>query len=198
MRGWFQAAGTAARSLPGRLHPQRLARAAPLAALIAALACLGAVGAWHAPRLRAPAPVPIEDAVDTAPRPRPAPADYSRLATLRLFGAPAQARVAAADAPETADTTLQLKGTLHADGAGPARAILALSGAPDRVYAPGDELAGGAVLREVQRDRIVIERDGRLESVRLPKPGGAGTGPAQAGLPQPVSGDAEEIANQYS
>jgi len=52
------------------------------------------------------------------------------------------------------------------------------------VYAVGDNVPGGAKLHSVFNDRVVIERDGRLESLALPRQftGTQGTPPPAAAL----------------
>src|SRR5207302_2036845 len=45
------------------------------------------------------------------------------------------------------------------------------------VYAVGDSVPGGAKLHSVYSDRVLIDRDGRLESLTLPRQPNAGTAP---------------------
>lgn len=96
------------------------------------------------------------------------------LARLHLFGAPAPVskgttRLTAAEAPDTR-LRLILRGVVAATEAGMARAIIAEPGGEEKYYAVEDKLPGGAVLKEIAPDRVILEtRAGRLETLRLPK-----------------------------
>jgi general secretion pathway protein C len=86
---------------------------------------------------------------------------------------------ASANAPDT-QMNLTLKGVL-AGGAKISFAIIALgqNGAED-FYGIGDQVSG-AILREVHADRIILERNGRFETLRLPEEFGANTFTAETG-----------------
>src|SRR5204863_490785 len=64
-------------------------------------------------------------------------------------------------------------------------AILGQNAQTAKVYAVGDGVPGGAKLHSVYNDRVVIDRDGRLESLSLPRQMNAGNAPppSSAALP---------------
>ncbi|HSF77150.1 MAG TPA: type II secretion system protein N, partial [Steroidobacteraceae bacterium] len=91
-----------------------------------------------------------------------------------LFGTALQAGVDAASAPAT-NLRLVLAGTLAGADPGQGWAIIGDTAQNARVYATGTTLPGGARLKEVYADRAILERNGRLESLQLPRlAGGAG------------------------
>jgi len=107
----------------------------------------------------------------------------SSLQGLHLFGvaaAPAAAvKQGPIDAPETR-LNLTLKGALASDVPEEARAIIAAAGGEERTYAIGAEIPGGARLSEIYPDRVILERGGRYETLRLPRDASAlapGLGP---------------------
>ena len=92
--------------------------------------------------------------------------DAGRVANQHLFGQYAPQTVSA-DAP---DTTLAL--TLHGIVAGKhpqdSRALIVVNG-DEEPYAVGAQLPGGAQIRAIYPDRVMLDRDGRVEALRLPK-----------------------------
>ncbi|MGK2943070.1 MAG: type II secretion system protein N [Immundisolibacter sp.] len=131
--------------------------------LFAALLVPAGFGAWRAGR---PAPL---DASSVRPGPvavAPLDIDVGLIAGRHLFGAPATA--ASEQAPQSR-ANLVLGGIWHvADGKG-GYALIAETGARQRPYRPGDRLPGGAQLVEIHADRVLIRRDGRRESLLLPR-----------------------------
>lgn len=105
--------------------------------------------------------------------------DAGRVAERHLFGAAAVS--GAQDAP---DTTLAL--TLHGIVAGhsPAdsRALIVANG-DEEPYAVGASVPGGAVIRAIYPDRVLLESGGRVEALRLPKDDTAGGINAAANSP---------------
>ena len=93
-----------------------------------------------------------------------------------LFGTALQAGVDASSAPAT-NLRLILAGTLAGTDPGQGWAIIGDTAQNARVYATGTTLPGGARLKEVYADRAILERNGRLESLQLPRLAGA------AGMP---------------
>lgn len=114
--------------------------------------------------------------------------DIAGIVNAHLFGSAAvEATGDAASAPQT-NLRLILAGTLA--GADPTMgwAIIGESAQAARVYATGTTVAGGARLKEVYADRVILERGGRLESLSLPRLAGGGGGPAPMALqPSPVA-----------
>ena len=102
------------------------------------------------------------------------PVNTSRLhdvSEFHLFGnakqAPSEQKVI--DAPETR-LRLDLKGVFASSNASQALAIISSSKGKDKTYHIGDKIIGGALLHAVYADRVILKRDGKLETLRLPKP----------------------------
>ena len=145
----------------------RLAAAAPAIVsviLVVALAAQLAALVWRVV-VPAPAVAPAADlpsTVTTGP-------NVAGIVNAHLFGSAAlEATGDAASAPQT-NLRLTLAGTLA--GGDPARgwAIIGESAQAARVYATGATVPGGARLKEVYADRVILERGGRLESLPLPR-----------------------------
>lgn len=86
---------------------------------------------------------------------------------------------ASANAPDT-QMNLILKGVL-AGGAKISFAIIAQGqNGPEDFYGIGDQISG-AILREVHADRIILERNGRYETLRLPEEFSGNTFTAETG-----------------
>lgn len=105
------------------------------------------------------------------------------------------------EAPETR-LKLTLHGVLASDDARNARAIVGDPRGMEESYGLGDPLPGGAKLSEIYPDRIILERGGRFETLRLPKePGSAGisSGGSPVARPGAVATDAGRAAafNRY-
>ena len=72
------------------------------------------------------------------------------------------------DAPETR-LRLDLKGVFASSNANEALAIISSNKGKDKTYHIGDKITGGAILHAVYADRIILKRNGKLETLRLPK-----------------------------
>ena len=72
------------------------------------------------------------------------------------------------DAPETR-LRLNLKGVFAASNAAQALAIISSSKDKDKTYHVGDKITGGVLLHAVYTDRVILKRNGQLETLRLPK-----------------------------
>jgi len=95
--------------------------------------------------------------------------DFPSIANAHLFGeAGAEPVNTAIDAPET-QLNLQLRGTIAAGDQTMAHAIIADGDGEDKVFFINDTLPGGAVLHEVYTDRVILNRGGVLEALRLPR-----------------------------
>ena len=131
--------------------------------LFAALLVQAGFGAWQAGRLPSQATLSV--------RPEPVAvatqgADVALIAGRHLFGTPVATE--AEQAPPSR-ANLVLGGTWHvADGAG-GYALIGEIGGRQRPYRPGDQLPGGAELVEIRADRVLIRRDGRSETLLLPR-----------------------------
>lgn len=93
------------------------------------------------------------------------------VAAYHLFGdakKPVVAQQKVIDAPETR-LKLDLKGVFATTNASEALAIISSSNNKDKTYHIGDKVIGGALLHAVYADRVILKRNGRLETLRLPK-----------------------------
>lgn len=129
-------------------------------------------------------PSASEAAVSRQPNPVERLPSAKDIAGWHLFGAaPAQER--AAPAPITAPDTkldLKLRGIVASTEAGSARAIIEDSTGRQSSYGLGDQLPGSALLREIHPVWVILERNQRYETLRMPKdelPDETGPQPAQ-------------------
>ena len=110
--------------------------------------------------------------VTAPPQSRADRVDERQLAGWHLFGATSQQpvvqRAAPLDAPETR-LRLTLKGVFASDGKSDGWAIIADPKGKEDSYSIGDPLPGGAKLAEIYPDRIILDRNGRFETLKLPK-----------------------------
>jgi general secretion pathway protein C len=102
--------------------------------------------------------------------------DLNAVARAPLFGVPpSAARSDGAGAPPTR-AALVLAGTLAVRDPKAGLAIVGESAQAARLYAAGSNLPGGARLHEVYTDRVILDRDGVLETLMMPRPSASGTG----------------------
>jgi general secretion pathway protein C len=116
--------------------------------------------------------------------------DLSAITNAHLFGAPPRPAQDAANAPQTS-MPLVLTGIIAGNDPQNGLAILGQSAQSTRVYGVGDNVPGGAKLHSVYSDRVVIDRNGQLESLALPHQA-AGTGPPPSAAALPVDNPALE------
>lgn len=95
------------------------------------------------------------------------------VAALHLFGhtqsAPPTPKLKAPiDAPDTR-LNLKLHGVIATADERKAGALIAEGSGAEKHYKLNDALPGGAVLKEVHADRVLLQRNGRFETLRLPK-----------------------------
>lgn len=169
--------------------PAQLARLGTQAPLLLSLVFVVLV-AWQLARLvwlvwpaglrgewQPPAPVAV---------PTPAVSrDYRRIIEAHLFGEAGAApepdiAAAAANAPDTS-LDLKLRGAIAASDTKYSHAIIADGNGTEKVYFPGATLPGGAVLRSVEADRVILARGAQVEVLRLPRDSGT-TGGGRAAL----------------
>ena len=118
----------------------------------------------------------IEDATDSSVAPAPVNPDrqlISQMPTWHLMGVAKQSNQPVqtntpVEAPET-KLKLVLKGALASNEPANARAIIADPRGKELQYAVGEKLPGNAELSEIHPDRIILKRNGRFETLRLPK-----------------------------
>ncbi len=163
--------------------------------------------------------VPVGDGVEWTASTAPAAAstssavttDYESIAKAHLFGESSAelnpAPVETVDAPDTR-MNLQLRGTVATDDASKAHAIIADGTGNEDVFFINDPIPGGAVLHRVLYDRVILNRGGILETLRLPqqslggtaaRPGtGSATGRAARALPASVQNLIGQNAARFS
>lgn len=158
---------------PDKLASTLRSRAPQVAVWVLALA-LGVQAALIVTRLAGASAPAISAAQPQAPAVARA-IDTAVIANAHLFGAPPVAPVAnAANAPRTT-IPLVLSGTLAEPDPKAGLAILGPNANSVLVYAVGDNVPGGARLHAVYPDRVLLERNGALESLMLPRQGAPGT-----------------------
>ena len=152
-------------------------------------------GAGPAPG--APAPVtPIE-------RPAAPAFDLQAIVDAHLFGVAAPKAAPGQGDPNAAPATqmpLVLVGTVAQSDPAAGLAIIGESAATAKVYAVGKIVAGGAKLHAVYPDRVILDRDGQLEALLLPKQykGGAMTPAVAAAAAPPVDASVGERLRQLA
>lgn len=125
----------------------------------------------------------------------PALADIS-VAALNLFGNSSTVEVPLAISQNAPDTSLRLILNGVALGQRPedSSAIVAGSSRSDvQRYRVGDVLPGNAHLVEVQQDRILLRRAGRIETLRFPVDSDVGAAVASEGPRRPLPQTTEEF-----
>ena len=123
----------------------------------------------------------VEWTASTAPATTTTPTattDYISIVEAHLFGKSSgdvtPAPVDTVDAPDTR-MNLQLRGTVAANDASKAHAIIADGTGKETVFFINDPIPGGAVLHQVFPDRVILNRGGILETLRLPQQSLGGT-----------------------
>lgn len=123
--------------------------------------------------MQVPPPVPtIAPGATAGARPAATVADQGKaIAALHLFGR-ADLIAAVPKQEPVVETTLQLelRGIFSSNDPALARAIIAEPSRDEKPYAAGaTDIPGGATLKEIRDDHVVLSRSGRLEILRLPK-----------------------------
>jgi general secretion pathway protein C len=158
------------------------------ALLVVAIAYQLATLTWALVPGSVPSALPAAGRGDT---PAAEPVDFSVLLGSRLFGEAAEQPTAAPaaaviDAPDTT-LSLTLKGILSTEGDPHGVATISSNRGEDRNYRVGQTIDGadGATLHSVYADRVLLDRSGQLETLRLPKElPAAGAGFAAMPMPQ--------------
>lgn len=164
------------------LNPEQLAMRATevlppwvMLVLVVALAWqLGKLTWLLVPRGEAiPAPVVAPAAAPARAGDTAASFDVSSIVAAHLFGEQlAEPLVPVAPPVEEIDDTdlkLTLRGTIAANEDRLAMAIIADDRGDERVYAIGDPIVGGRELHSVLPDRAILNNNGELEALRLPR-----------------------------
>lgn len=110
-------------------------------------------------------------AVATSSR-NPARDRAAQIAAAHLFGTAAETaqQLAAQNAPETS-LDLTLLGVAAGRSGAPSQAIIASGNSAQNTYPVGATLPGGAVIRDILPDRVVLAHNGHLENLSLPMAG---------------------------
>jgi general secretion pathway protein C len=117
--------------------------------------------------------------------------DLAAINNAHLFGAAPAPKVDAANAPATS-MPLVLTGIIAGNDPQNGLAIIGPTPQAAKVYAVGDTIAGGPKLHSVYTDRVVIDRDGQLESLALPHQMAVGAAPPSAAMLQGADNPALE------
>lgn len=153
---------------------------------LAVPAATGAIAAMAAgTSIAAVAPAPGGDSVaETA----------ARVASLHLFGRAAPANAPsdkAINAPET-NLNITLHGIIAASDSDESRALIVAGNGhgAGKSYRIGARIPGGAAIHGIYPDRVILDRNGRLETLKLPKSDNSGTShvtraPARTAPPRP-------------
>ena len=156
----------------------RLPRAVSLL-LLAGTGVMAAQITWQvlAPDLRPAATVEIPVTEPAPPAPDTQESPLAGVAEVPLFGVPGVRGVPEPVAAPDTRLRLRLVGLVAGDTPDQGRAIIAESGSPERLYAVGDALGGGqARLHQIHADRVILERGGSYETLRLPRADGSAPG----------------------
>ncbi|HLF10754.1 MAG TPA: type II secretion system protein GspC, partial [Gammaproteobacteria bacterium] len=139
--------------------------------------------------------------------------DFGDLTQSHLFGeAPVEAAPSTQTVVDAPDTTLSLRltGIIYGEGGIPSQAIIGSNSDQEKTYQIGHALDGanGATLHAVYGDRVILNRNGRLETLRQPqelsragptlppRPLAAAPTPEQSGsLRQVISANASRLAD---
>ncbi len=150
--------------------------------LLIALGALAARFTWQIvePDLRPG--VSIDISVEEMPTMPAAPTQpsFADSADLPLFGTLGKpTAIEPVIAPETR-LRLRLIGLAASNVPEQGHAIIAESGSPERLYTVGDSVGGGqARLYQIHADRVILERNGRYETLRLPRAEGIISAPPE-------------------
>ena len=129
-----------------------------------------------------------------------APAGQARLRSvvdLHLFGVAQQQKQAkvVTEAPIDAPTTnlkLVLKGVFASDDPDKAMAIIADAGGKEKLYRKGSQVPGGATVHTIYPDRVILERNGRFETLNLPRQRLPGNAVVARPLSTPTRGQSDK------
>lgn len=155
-----------------------------------------------APELPEPPAEAVSAVSGAAERPR---LNVTEVVNWHLFGAStapaptAGGETAPIDAPETR-LNLVLRGVLSSDDPKEARAIIAEPNGTENFFSVGAALPGGAELKEIYADRIILMRAGRHETLRLPREAmdGVVNAPEQGGGARGFpTGDPSALLGEY-
>ena len=167
-----------------------LARAPQIVTFILALALaaqLALIVVGFAGRSRQTAPAPVQSA------PAAPPLDIGGLVNAHLFGnAVVQNTGDGANAPPSS-MPLVLAGVLATDNPKEGMAIIGETAQAAKIVNVGQQVPGGAMLHSVYNDRAIIDRNGALESLLLPRRSAGSVGPPPPPPPTAAAGSNEAM-----
>jgi general secretion pathway protein C len=149
---------------------------------------------WLLLERRAPA-----DSGDIAMAPAPPTAtrkgiDVQAIATAHLFGQAQAEQAAPEDAPPS-QANLVLAGVFAANDPTKGLAMIGESPQSAKVYAVGSVVRPGTKLHSVYLDRVILDRNGQLETLALPRPSTAGIITRSAAVVPPRPGGSQFADN---
>ena len=149
---------------------------------------------WLLLERRAPA-----DTTDMVMAPPPATAtrkgiDVQAIATAHLFGVP-QAEQAAPEDAQPTQMNLVLAGVFAANDPTKGLAMIGESVQSAKVYAVGSAVRPGTKLHSVYMDRVILDRNGQLETLALPRPSTASLGITRTAATPPRPGGGQFADN---
>lgn len=115
-------------------------------------------------------PLPVQNQRFDAANAQQQRTDYSHISQAHLFGIYQQSAASpqTQDAPDTR-LNLVLKGVLAAEPMSKASVIISLGkNGKEDMYSIGDQVAS-ATLKEIYADRVILQRSGQLETLRMPE-----------------------------
>jgi len=178
--------------MAGARGPARWHGMLVLAAALTALAWSGYHGFQRLSAHWSEAGVETGGAQPAAPRQPRRSYDLARIIEAHIFGQPGQT---AAPQPQPAPETklrIDLLGVVSSADSRLSRAIIDVDGARVRPYSVGQTIEGtDASLHAVETNRVLLERGGALESLKLKRAEAAGpvTASAARALPEPSTRD---------
>lgn len=128
--------------------------------------------AWQGPTEAVPQNPQLET-VGTVEQARGTALRADQVRSWALFGNYQPPERAASDKPVEAPETrlrLELLGVFQTGDHAAAGAIISEQGGESELYRPGQALPGNATLEEVYADRVILRRQGRLETLKLKQP----------------------------
>jgi general secretion pathway protein C len=151
------------------------------------------------------APAPVVSGSTSRAAPVTPDLNFASISASHLFGeasaTPAPVAQSVVDAPDT-NLNLELRGIMSTKDSESGWAIIADSRSQERTYFIGDPIegSGGTVLHAVYGDRVILNRSGNLETLRLPKDISANavtmTSQAGAALPTVAPASLQDVISQ--
>ena len=101
--------------------------------------------------------------------------NFNKLTTANIFGVSDRAVMQKQTVVPETRLNLTLKGVLAATSMKMASAIIAQGkNGKEEIYGIGDKMPGGVIIKEIHPEHVVLERGGRLETLKLQKISGVG------------------------